>query len=104
MKKIICNLFLALLAVPVFAQVTTPPSSNVLDGVYVKEHTATRQVIPYAFLREADVMWNKRIWRVIDLKQKINLPLYYPYTGTHDRKALMDLIWDAVKTEGTVTA
>ena len=53
-------------------------SQNVLDGVYVKEHTVERQVIPYPFLREADVMWSKRIWRVIDLNEKMNLPLRYP--------------------------
>jgi hypothetical protein len=43
-------------------------SQNVLDGVYVKEHTITRQVIPYPYLREADLLWSKSIWRVIDLQ------------------------------------
>ena len=37
-----------------------------------------RKPIPYSNVREADVMWSKRVWRVIDLKEKINLPLYYP--------------------------
>ena len=35
--------------------------SNILDGVYVKEHTIERRVIPYTYLREADVMWSKRV-------------------------------------------
>ena len=48
-------------------------AQNVLDGIYVKEHNPTRQVIPYAYLREADVMWAKRVWEVIDLKQKIRV-------------------------------
>ena len=51
---------------------------EVLDGIYVKEHHPAKRVIPYTPLREADVMWLKRIWRVLDLREKINHPLYYP--------------------------
>ena len=46
--------------------------SNVLDGVYIQEHIPTKRVVSYTHLREADVMWAKRIWRVIDLKEKMN--------------------------------
>jgi gliding motility associated protien GldN len=53
-------------------------AQSVLDGVYVKEHVPARKPVPYYHLREADVMWSKRIWRMIDLKEKINHPLYYP--------------------------
>jgi gliding motility associated protien GldN len=48
------------------------------DGVYKQEHIASKKPIPYAPIREADVMWKKRVWRVIDLREKINLPLFYP--------------------------
>ncbi len=79
-------------------------SQNVLDGVYVKEHTVERQVIPYPFLREADVMWSKRVWRVIDLNEKMNLALRYPSSKqTTNRKSLIDLLMDAVE-EGSLTA
>ncbi len=78
--------------------------NNVLDGVYVKEHTITRQVIPYPYLREADVMWSKRVWRVVDLSEKINMPLRYPLSNsTQDRKSLIDLCLTAIK-EGSLTA
>jgi hypothetical protein len=44
--------------------------SSVLDGVYIQEHIPTKRVVSYVHLREADVMWSKRIWRVIDLREK----------------------------------
>lgn len=79
-------------------------AQNVLDGVYVKENNPERRVIPYTYLREADVLYAKRIWRHIDLNEKINAPLRYPKTNeTKDRKNLINLLMDAVK-EGSLTA
>ncbi|MBI4944776.1 MAG: gliding motility protein GldN [Bacteroidetes bacterium] len=52
------------------------PSVN--DGVYIPEHLPNRKPIPYVPLRESDVIWQHRIWRVIDLREKINHPLYFP--------------------------
>ncbi len=51
---------------------------KVLDKPWVKENTPTRRVVPYTHVREADVMWHRRVWRTIDLREKINHPLYYP--------------------------
>lgn len=48
------------------------------NGVYISEHLPNRKPIPYVPLREADVIWAKRIWRTIDLREKINHPLYFP--------------------------
>ena len=74
--------------------------AQVLDGVYVKEHVPARKAIPYKFLRESDVMWSKRIWRVIDLNEKINQPLYYPTTRIGDRFSFIDLLIWGIETEG----
>jgi hypothetical protein len=60
------------------------PSPGVLDGVYVKEHIPTKKVVPYEFVREADVAWSKRVWRTIDLREKFNHPLYYPLDDLRD--------------------
>jgi len=78
-------------------------AQNVLDGAYIKENTPKRRVIPYTPLREADVIWSKRIWRVLDLREKINQPFYYPTQKTNERKALIDVIHDALSA-GQLTA
>ncbi|MBK7970876.1 MAG: hypothetical protein IPK08_19225 [Bacteroidetes bacterium] len=57
---------------------TAASAQNVLDGVYVREHVPVRQPVQLSYLREADVMWSKKVWRIIDLKEKMNLPFYYP--------------------------
>ncbi|MGZ4035868.1 MAG: type IX secretion system ring subunit PorN/GldN [Bacteroidia bacterium] len=65
------------------------------DELYIKENSRTRKPISYTNLREADVMWSKRVWRVIDLREKMNQPLYYPDSPILDRKSLFDVIKDA---------
>lgn len=55
------------------------PAPNVTDGVYMKTQIPTKRMIPYEHVREADVMWSKRVWRTIDLREKINHPLYFPF-------------------------
>ena len=51
---------------------------GVQDGIYIEENIPTKKVIQYNHIREADVAWSKRVWSVIDLREKINQPLYYP--------------------------
>lgn len=77
--------------------------ADVLDGVYIPEHAPSRKVISYTPLREADVMWTQRIWRMIDLREKINHPLYYPEVPKSNFKSLYDVIKDGI-IEGTITA
>ncbi|MEM7103920.1 MAG: gliding motility protein GldN [Bacteroidota bacterium] len=47
------------------------------DSPYDKTF-AERVPLPYEHIREADVFWEKRIWRVIDTREKMNLPFRYP--------------------------
>lgn len=42
------------------------------DGVYDRVIAQEREPLPYENIREADVFWQKRIWRIIDTKQKMN--------------------------------
>lgn len=82
----------------------TAQAQTVLDGAYIKEHTKTKRVVPYTHIREADVMWARRVWRQIDLKEKMNHPLFYPTEPTTDRKSLFDVIKQGLLVDGSITA
>ncbi len=80
MKKATYLLFIAfLMAVSnINAQPGVFTPGDYRDGIYDKENANYRRFIPYTHLREGDVVWEKRVWREIDLREKINQPLYYP--------------------------
>ena len=98
----ICTLTVMLLGA--FTQVALAQSPNVLDGAYVKETNLTKRVVPYPHLREADVMYKRRIWQEIDLRQKFNHTFYFPLDPIQDRKNLFDVIREALLVEGSLVA
>jgi len=71
-----------------------------LTEVYVKEHIPNKKPVPYPYIREADVMWAKIIWRVMDLREKMNMPLYYPVKPIDNRWNLITLLLYGIDNEG----
>jgi gliding motility associated protien GldN len=67
------------------------PYSNKEDNDFSK-----RDFIRYPFVREADVMWSKITWEFIDLREKMNLPLYYPIDTLQGRKSLVMAIKEGI--------
>jgi gliding motility associated protien GldN len=55
-----------------------PLKEQPLDDITEKRITFEKRVLPYDHVREADIFWEKRIWRVIDTREKMNLPFRYP--------------------------
>jgi gliding motility associated protien GldN len=101
--KLICALLtIMLVSVDVEAQ-----DNKVLDGIFIKETAPTRKVVPYTHIREADVMYYKRVWREIDVRQKMNHPLYYPTNPIkeigYERLSLFAILKRGID-EGTLTA
>lgn len=78
------------------------PADGIVDGVYIKENIPTKKLIPYEYVRESDVIWSKRAWEYIDLREKINHPLYYPLdeitaNGTWIRNAERWSLWTVIR-------
>lgn len=82
------------------AKTTDPATWSGLDMVYKKEHIFNKKPIEYPHVREADIMWSKVVWRIIDLREKMNQPLYYPSKPIGDRVNLIEVLLQSVKSGG----
>ena len=70
MRNLYCIL-LIFISGCISAQTVSP---TVLDGVYIRENNFQKKIMAYNFESEAKLMWSKRVWRVLDLREKINHP------------------------------
>ncbi len=65
--------------------VINPGTENqVIDGVFMPTHVPTKRPIAYEVIREADYIWSKRVFRRIDLREKMNFNLKYPLDDVKD--------------------
>lgn len=104
MKKIFFALFLVAGTLCVNAQApnlsndTKPkPVEKPIDGYYTNTNILSARVSPYANLRESDVMFSKRVWREIDLREKTNMIFASP------KARLITILTDAIQA-GELTA
>lgn len=74
-----------------FAQSDPSPvsSSLPLDDFTTREVVQEHRVLPYQSVREADILWEKRIWRVLDVREKMNQPFVAP------QSPLFQILFDA---------
>jgi len=77
-------------------------AQTVDDDIYTKENIPAKEPMSYVHVREADVMWSKKIWQMIDCRKKKNHPLYFPINKMDDRKSLIQLLLKGIKEEGLV--
>lgn len=91
MKRIILITIVIFSLSPLFAQGVYD------DFIYTRQAVTERKVVDWPYLREADVLWAKRIWRVVDTREKQNQPMRWP------KNPLNIILYNAVLS-GTLTA
>lgn len=107
MKRIwiVASLFAGLCFSTERAQAQALDPEAPLDGVYSKSKiNPHRKPISYVPLREVDILWLKRIWRVVDMREKMNHAFYFPEKPDQGRKNFITTIRDAITINGTITA
>lgn len=100
MKKIV--VFIGILAFLVVA-IKHEAKAQVIDGAYKRTDLADRKPTSLPYIREADAMWRKKVWRIIDLREKMNQPLYFPTKEIDGRLNLVNLFVEGIK-NGKLTA
>lgn len=100
------NIIVLFFAVFLFS---TNITAQVIDGVapedsfYEKVWIEQKRPVELPYVRQADVLWEKRVWQIIDLREKINHPLYFPTTTIDDRQSLMQVLMSSIN-EGSIRA
>lgn len=77
-------------------------NAQIINGAYSKNDISEKRPMPLPSVREADVFWSKTIWRVVDLREKMNQTLYYPTEEMDGRKNLISLLLDGIQ-NGQIT-
>jgi gliding motility associated protien GldN len=76
---------------PAAATTSTVVKTEVPKLPWTQEITGKRIAMAYEPIREADVFWRKDVWRVIDLREKINLHFRWP------KAPFIQILLDAIK-------
>ena len=67
------------------------PQTEIQPLPWIQDITGNRVPLQHEYVREADIFWKKEIWRIIDCREKMNLPFKYP------KRPFIEILIDAVK-------
>jgi gliding motility associated protien GldN len=84
-----------------FNDTTKPSLRN--DGATVKNYFKERTPLPYEYLRADDALYTQRVWREIDIREKINMPFRFQAQDDNGDQRFVNILVNAVRKFG-VTA
>lgn len=84
-----------------FNDSTRPSLRN--DGATEKNFFKERTPLPYEHLRADDALYTQRVWREIDIREKINMPFRYQSQDNNGDQRFISILVNAVR-NGAATA
>jgi gliding motility associated protien GldN len=91
--------------VPVEAKLDIPPIKKSLRNDNAIERNLVKDRIPLAYehIREDDAVYMQRVWREIDVHEKMNLPFVYKAEGDLGNQRFIYILLNAIKND-SITA
>ncbi|MDR2126419.1 MAG: gliding motility protein GldN [Prevotellaceae bacterium] len=68
-----------------------------------KKDMTERSVVPYPETDESEVVWQRKIWRAVELSEKMNYPLYFPTIETASHKSFIQTLMEGIE-KGEIVA
>lgn len=99
MKKLI--VYVGAIAL-MLASATTESGAQIVNGAFKRTDVIQKKPMPLPSVREADIFWSRKLWRVIDLREKMNQTLYFPSVETNGYINLITLLMNGVE-NGQIT-
>lgn len=81
----------------------TPRKSLRNDAIIERNLVKDRTPLAYEYIREDDAVYRQRVWREIDVHEKMNLPFVYKATEDNGNQRFIYILLNAIK-NGQVTA
>lgn len=75
-------------------------NDNAIERNLVKE----RIPLPYDHIREDDAVYRQRVWRIIDAREKVNLPFRYSANEDNGNQRFISILYDAIMGADSITA
>lgn len=100
MKKFFRNILIGLLSLSAASTVAQDTdisffteTGEILSNMPTSLDMSEREPVEYNNPRIDDVIWQKTVYRIIDLREKINYPLYFPEEASDNRQSLFSTIF-----------
>jgi gliding motility associated protien GldN len=89
----------ALDSIPIKPGIVSMENDNVYTRLLVKERTP----LVYEDIREDDVVYKQRVWRMIDVREKMNQPFTYDADEDNGNQKFISILLNGIQT-GKITA